>query len=881
MRVVEGDEGTDSETPSDVVVKSGDLAVKATTNNGGVILAEGVSDMDTLTFKTSEEVEITKVVLERYGYSKNENVEKIWLEDENGVIISNEVESLNSKAQATLTLKKDYRKVDGTLNATVVIQADAEAWNTIWFKVVDVTSSAKNVDLGDYNPYTYSVVNYDGADLIITTRSADKTYNWEAWESYEVAKFKLKAPSDSAINVMSFTLTDNDNNAIEYDDYIEDVKVTVAGKEVKSSYNINKDDELVINLSNVELAAKDNLEFVVSVKLADGFDNMWKSVNFYIAKASDISATDKKTNSRVLVKVLADNEDGRADYKWVASQWYKVKFEGGKVKITSKKLGNVEASEDSTDIVIAEWEISTSQTIKAGKWVIKVTVKNSGDKVVRAMRLEIAWDEYEGSLAGNVFSFPAVDVDKSGKIRILVDTVESWNENDYATFTISGLKWTTTSNGFYYEDSKTVADVAGSLNISRLTLAASKASLTNKISSDEVEFKGGENSDEETILSWSYTAKKRDVYLNEFVLSGADNQWTGVHEMTVYLYLDWEPVADAELVLTGNEWIATDTFSNTLVKAGESINVELRAQVEAADVVDEDGKPMNERILSAKKFTLFLRWEDENGNNPSGKADKQTSKISVVNKWTPEIKTSKSKDTVLLRWSDDAIAEFTVKPSWANSLDLESVSFTEPNGVNCSNLKLEWAVDEDLILKNGKCVADGFVETIWQAGEVLRIVFDDEPIENSNLIEVEIAGLEINGKPMSNTFSKAYADATISFTQTNNKSYTKYVVNVLDTYNGSTELSDLHLYNANEKEFKTSLKANSTLSEWDEFTIENLSDSEKIEKIVYTVTRGSFTQIVTVKYSDYPDYFKTNDDDLRVYDNGKDSDGDGKTNKVE
>jgi hypothetical protein len=133
-------------TDTDEKVKSGDLAVKATANNGGVILAAGISDMDTLTFKTSEEVEITKVVLERYGYSKNENVKRVWLEDENGTIITNEADSLNSKAQVTLTLKKDYRKVDGTLNATVVIEADAKAGNTIGFKVVDVNSTAKNTD---------------------------------------------------------------------------------------------------------------------------------------------------------------------------------------------------------------------------------------------------------------------------------------------------------------------------------------------------------------------------------------------------------------------------------------------------------------------------------------------------------------------------------------------------------------------------------------------------------------------------------------------------------------------------------------------------------------------------------------------------------------
>jgi hypothetical protein len=133
---------------------------------------------------------------------------------------------------------------------------------------------------------------------------------------------------------------------------------------------VNKDDELVINLKDVELAAKENADFIVSIKLADGFDNMGQSVNFYIAKTADISATDAKTNSRVLVKALAtyQNDDAAADnytedkdlvgthveYKGKAGQWYKCTFDGGKVQITSEKLGNVEASQDSTDIVIAK-----------------------------------------------------------------------------------------------------------------------------------------------------------------------------------------------------------------------------------------------------------------------------------------------------------------------------------------------------------------------------------------------------------------------------------------------------------------------------------------------------------------------------------------------
>jgi hypothetical protein len=46
--------------------------------------------------------------------------------------------------------------------------------------------------------------------------------------------------------------------------------------------------------------------------------------------------------------------------------------------------------------------------------------------VVKAMRLKIAGDDYEGSFdkATNTFSFPAIDIDKTSKIELLVDTVE-------------------------------------------------------------------------------------------------------------------------------------------------------------------------------------------------------------------------------------------------------------------------------------------------------------------------------------------------------------------------------------------------------------------------------------------------------------------------
>jgi hypothetical protein len=109
----------------DEVVKSGDLSVTASESAGRRILANGTSDMDTLKFKTSEEVTISKVVLERYGRSYYDSVKSVRLEDEDGNVLTTSTDnSVNNKDKVTLSLKKGYRTVDGTLNAIVRVETD-------------------------------------------------------------------------------------------------------------------------------------------------------------------------------------------------------------------------------------------------------------------------------------------------------------------------------------------------------------------------------------------------------------------------------------------------------------------------------------------------------------------------------------------------------------------------------------------------------------------------------------------------------------------------------------------------------------------------------------------------------------------------------------
>ena len=71
-----------------------------------------------------------------------------------------------SKDKVTLNLKKNYRTVDGKFEATVVVQTE-NASGTIGFKVTAVESTAKNLNLDDYSPYTYEVVDYEASEVTL------------------------------------------------------------------------------------------------------------------------------------------------------------------------------------------------------------------------------------------------------------------------------------------------------------------------------------------------------------------------------------------------------------------------------------------------------------------------------------------------------------------------------------------------------------------------------------------------------------------------------------------------------------------------------------------------------------------------------------------
>jgi hypothetical protein len=256
-------------------VKSGDLAVEATANKGSSVITDGAtSELDTITFKASEDITLRSVTLERYGLSKYDSIESIWLENEDGVKITQEKTVSQSKDTVTLSIKKDYQNIEDGDSIVVVVttpsgKTKSDLGTTIGFKVIDVDSSAKNLDLSDYSANLYDFVDYAGTDVKVAFKGSNKEYNYEEGKSYEVAKVKLTA-SNAAVLVNGLTLTQNES--MDLTKYVDEVEVTVDGKAIKTKSSIKKD-ELKLSFDEQEIAINKSATFAVNVTLKD-FDDL-------------------------------------------------------------------------------------------------------------------------------------------------------------------------------------------------------------------------------------------------------------------------------------------------------------------------------------------------------------------------------------------------------------------------------------------------------------------------------------------------------------------------------------------------------------------------------------------------------------------------------
>jgi hypothetical protein len=108
------------------------------------------------------------------------------------------------------------------------------------------------------------------------------------------------------------------------------------------------------------------------------------------------------------------------------------------------------------------------------------------------------------------------------------------------------------------------SDFIGSIDLNPIKVQTPRGTLENTLTKT-VEFVKGK-SDTKTIFEGKYTAKNRDVYLNEFIATAASTEFAKFDELALKVYVNGDEVATTDL----NSFDSTNitgsaTFSKVLV----------------------------------------------------------------------------------------------------------------------------------------------------------------------------------------------------------------------------------------------------------------------------------------------------------------------------
>ncbi len=800
------------------VSKSGTLKVTVSENNGAKAIIGGISDLDTINFNASEAgISVDRIVLERYGYSNASGV-TVWLEDENGTKVTNE-KTINSKDEVSLTIKSAYREMDRTDSLTIVTSiASGTEGSTIWFKVTEVSSSAKTLNFANYQPATYEMVIYDGSEAKFGYKGNSVVYNYTANETYDVARLKVTAPNKN-ISINGFTLENRGDLSLNRYVDSKNIKVSVDGTNLPATVSINKNDEIEVNLRNAQsIDAKKNTIFVVSLNF-DDLDVFGRTVKL---EAKEIRWVEDKTNTRL-------------SFTGDTSTAPTYTFNGGQIKLTSTKLGTIDAAAWATEVVFAEWDIELNgQVINMANFTLTASATwiDSIDMLLNGV---VIWD---ATAAWTDFTFKWVTIDKSGKLRFRVN-MDSEATGNTITMTPASFNKAQFSGAKYDESNQYVTGnvVIGSISFSTIKVQAAKWALTNN-TSKSVEFLTNQTT-RQTVFDGEYTAKKWDLYLNEFAIAET-NALQAWDTATFYLSIDGRDVASIDLY-EGNTWDSM-TFSNVKVKKWDKVSVKLVAEVYAANTGNYT-------------YDLTLKGEDMDGTE-AGEATAKTVRMNFVDQGgvTISVANADAANTVVLRDNNIKLAKFTVKPSKTEWTTLDSFVFglVVPNPLDVV-VKVDGSeIDSDNITESSNTYTVSWLaETLDNDGVVVEISYRDElPVDSYSLNLTKV-----NGTNATKTFNKRVADALVTVTKQENLwDTTKFTFGV-EKYDDTVNADSLVL------SWSARVRNIGDVADGDTFEAENGTTAEFIISIQY----DDWTTNHNIDKTTYKDYFKVGSEYLKVF----------------
>ena len=547
---------------------------------------------------------------------------------------------------------------------------------------------------------------------------------------------------------------------------------------------------------------------------------------------SDISAVEKKTWARLTV-----------DWQWWKTYAVTHAFKGGKIKLSNEKLGKIDASQWSEDVVVAEGNITVTEPIS--KLGFDIQAKGSGAAYVSALRMFVDGEEFEARKSGTTFSFSNVEIEKSGKIQFKIDIqdIEAAQNKDITfepNFNGDAFAWARYDNS---RDDVNTGDVSGVISFSNVTIQAAKATLKSTLS-DAAEFTNGEtNSD--VVFEGTYTAKKSLINLNKFYMSGAANP--AKVKITYYLYLDGSDdyVASVDTYGSGAE----EMFDDVEVKAGASVDVKVVAEVEAYG---------NTWTISWVQVVLW--GTDEFGKDVEYKAGKLVD-MKIVENGSVTIDAGASKNTVLKTSNNEVLGEFTVKGSNKATTELDSLEFTitkvtwetfEKEDIEISSVDIE-----DCTYSAGKVTCTDMRVSL---PETVTISFNTKKAG-----EYTLTIDSINGKKQSKKFSKRFEKALVYVKNQEKKGDETVFTLGVDSTDSNLEVSNVHVYVNWTVVSGTHASIADTFADGAELRFANGTALQYIDGISYHWELDGATWDVRINSDPYKDYFAVGNDYAKIF----------------
>ena len=812
------------------VVKAGDLKVTAAAATNRRIIQNAVSDLDTITLEASQDINLEKVVLERYGYSSSSDVEAVWLENSKGEKVTNE-RSLNSKDEVSLTINRDYRAIGKKADLTIVVKTANNTVNkTIGFKVKAVESSAKNLDISSYTPFTYDVTDYTGSKVAVEMKGSNRSYHYTANKMYEVARLQVKAPN-SAVVVKGFSLKNTGN--LDLDRYLDKVEVLADGKALSNvSYSVNRDRDLVVSFADKTIDIRKNVTFVVNASFKT-LDRYGETVTLLPRDDSAINAVEEKTKTRVSIQTVP-----------TAGKTYT--FNGSEVRLTNgKNITSVDAAAGSEDVVLGSGTVTVSDIVNITSF--DVVASNIGIDTLSMIVGNETFDATRGS-DKKTFTFKNVVLEKNASVRFQADLADDAAHGTTIAFTPSTFGRNQFANAKYDESREPVgSNVIGSITLSSIKVQAAKGSLTRNNSRD-VEFVNGQTADR-VVFEGTYTAQKQDVTLKSIDIDGT--ALDADENVEFHVYVDGTEVGSESLNGTSAKIFVNDV----VVAKGKSVPV----KVVANGYFVKDAT----HTTDTYNYTIKVNGEDKDGN-AAGVASASLVTIKNVDTGSVTVTdTNTNRSTVVLKNSNITLGKFVVKSTnKASETNLENFKFSLAGGTMTADdysVRVNGTEATDVaVTPAGVVTVSNLSETIGDNGVEIEIVAKKE----LSAADYSLTLTEVNGKPVNRTVNKKVVDVLVRVVKMENlNGDTRYTLAV-DEYESGKVVTDLVFKYKNAAGTVVSTDPKTNISNGETFTLAGDPDYNwTITEVEYKVDG----HVQTIKKADYEDYFSIDGTALKIF----------------